>query len=323
MTRRPTPLVGRILLAATGLAITAAALLPFALVDDRPEPLATRWSFDGEVTSSMSSTSLFVMVAVFVLPTSAALVALALARRPARPGLRPMVAGIAAMLGAIFAWASISTLVANRSVTDWRDAPGPGLWQIAALIGVSLALGALAAWAASNLPEAPLPVVEPGDLDVSEASVVAWTRELTVRGLVAVAAVTVGAGEVVVAVTRQWWVGLVLLLCAVPCVALSRIEVVADRRGLTVAYGPWGWPRTQIPIERLAAASPVEIRPSEWGGWGYRGSIRLFRTAAVVLRAGPGLRVDLTDGRRFAVTIDDPETAAAVLERERRRETPA
>jgi len=36
-----------------------------------------------------------------------------------------------------------------------------------------------------------------------------------------------------------------------------------------------------------------------------------------VLRSGPGIRVDLRDGRVFAVTVDDAATGAAVLERER------
>ena len=33
--------------------------------------------------------------------------------------------------------------------------------------------------------------------------------------------------------------------------------------------------------------------------------------AAVVLRAGPGLRLDLHDSKEFAMTIDNPDTPAS------------
>ncbi|HLU42864.1 MAG TPA: hypothetical protein VKZ55_10720 [Microthrixaceae bacterium] len=317
---RPNPTLARLVLAASGLLVATAALLPFVLVDERPDPLATRWSFDGEVTSTMSATALFVLVAVFVIPTATVLGGLALARSQARPGVRSMWAGLAALLGTIFAWASVSTLLANQGHEDWRTVPGPALWQLVVLLVASCIAGALAAWAASGLPERPVVPVSSPPLEVPDTSVVAWSRSSTVRWLLALAVVTGAAGVVLSLLSGEPWIGVVLLLSALPAVLLARIEVFADRRGLTVAYGPWGWPRTRIPIERIAAASPIEIRPSEWGGWGYRGSVRIFRTAAVVLRAGPGIRLDLTDGRRFAVTIDDPGTAAAVLERERRRE---
>ena len=57
----------------------------------------------------------------------------------------------------------------------------------------------------------------------------------------------------------------------------------------------------------------------EWGGWGYRGSLALVKKAAIVLRAGPGLRLDLLNGRTFVVTIDDPQTPAALLSAETER----
>jgi hypothetical protein len=51
----------------------------------------------------------------------------------------------------------------------------------------------------------------------------------------------------------------------------------------------------------------------QWGGWGYRGSRRLFRKAAVVLRAGPALRLDLADDTQLVVTVDDAESGAGLL----------
>ena len=96
----------------------------------------------------------------------------------------------------------------------------------------------------------------------------------------------------------------------------GRIRVTADQTGLAVRYGFFGWPRRSIPIRRIAEARAVDIRPTEWGGWGYRGSLAIMRRAAVVLRAGPGIRLDLRDGKVFAVTIDDPDQPVRLLNAE-------
>ncbi len=69
-----------------------------------------------------------------------------------------------------------------------------------------------------------------------------------------------------------------------------------------------------------AMASVIDVRPMQWGGWGYRGSLKLMRKAAVVHRAGPGIRLDLTDGRVFVVTLDNPEVPVALLNTEAGRQ---
>ena len=81
-------------------------------------------------------------------------------------------------------------------------------------------------------------------------------------------------------------------------------------------YGLLRWPRTSVPIHRIATARAIDIRPADWGGWGYRGSLTLMKRAAVVLRAGPGIRLDLHDGKVFAVTINDPQDAVRLLNAE-------
>jgi hypothetical protein len=56
------------------------------------------------------------------------------------------------------------------------------------------------------------------------------------------------------------------------------------------------------------------------GGWGYRGSLKLFRRAAVVTRLGEALQVDLTGARRFCVSVDDPAAFVAALDGASRRD---
>ena len=115
------------------------------------------------------------------------------------------------------------------------------------------------------------------------------------------------------------WLLVVVVLAGVACLSLASIRVSADAGGLRVKYGVLPWPVTNIAADRIEAASVIDVRPMEWGGWGYRGMLTLMRQAAVVLRAGPGIRVDLADGRVFVVTVDDPETGVAVLNAARSR----
>ncbi|MEU4422418.1 DUF1648 domain-containing protein [Actinoplanes sp. NPDC024001] len=104
-----------------------------------------------------------------------------------------------------------------------------------------------------------------------------------------------------------WFVALIPLAAGL---AFGRIRVTADRRGLRLVTGLFGVPVKRIPLGDIAGAEVAEIDPMAWGGWGYR--VTPGRSA-LVLRAGPGLVLQLRDGRRFAVTLDDPQTPAALL----------
>ncbi len=308
----------RLVLLAIAAVTVAVAVVPLLVVGDLPDPVATQWSFDGTVSSTMPSTVLLALVAVFVVPSAAAMAAVAFSRREARPGSRMWV-GVLALVATMLSLVSLLTALANQGHDNAADVTGPSVWEIILVVIVPLAVAAVVAWAVAQLPESPLPAVDARPLQVDDSVVVAWSRSLTVRWLLWLAAVVGAVGVGLALLTSEPWTGVVLVVSIVPVALLARIEVFADRRGLTVAYGPWAWPRTRIPLERIEAAEAIDLKPAEWGGWGYRGSLKLFRQAAVVLRGGPGLRIDLADGRRFAVSIDDPGTAAAVLNREASR----
>ncbi len=86
-----------------------------------------------------------------------------------------------------------------------------------------------------------------------------------------------------------------------------------DRQGLRIEYGPLRWPVQRIPLDEIQQAAVVDIKPGEWGGWGYRGMLRVFGKAAVVLRGGPGIVLELTGKRRLAVTVDDAGEGAGLV----------
>ena len=90
---------------------------------------------------------------------------------------------------------------------------------------------------------------------------------------------------------------------------LSSLEVRLTEETFTVAFGPFGLPRRVVALTDIADASAVVVEPMEWGGWGYRW-IPGAKASAAVIRRGPGIALELRDGRRFAVTVDDAVTGA-------------
>jgi hypothetical protein len=130
-----------------------------------------------------------------------------------------------------------------------------------------------------------------------------------------------------------WWLPLVLIAIGVVIVVSARsvagalpsavlllvylafgwIRVSVDARGLRIRYGLLPWPVTSVPLHDMRRVERIDLRPLDWGGWGYRGSRKAFRRAAVVLRGGDAIKLQLTDGSEFAVTVDDAATGAGVL----------
>jgi hypothetical protein len=104
--------------------------------------------------------------------------------------------------------------------------------------------------------------------------------------------------------------GLALTAAGLLVMTLVAIRVTVTDRALVVEYsGPLRWPTMTMSLDDVVTFEAIDVRPMRYGGWGYRGSLRLFRRAALVLRRGPGLRLQLRDGRVFVVTVDDPDGA--------------
>jgi len=156
-------------------------------------------------------------------------------------------------------------------------------------------------------------------LQPSERAV--WSSRLHSRFMLfPVAALIISGLVVLFAPDVPTLLGVALLVAGFAALSLATIGVTAGPTGVRVKYGVLPWPATTIDIDDIASASVVDVRPKDWGGWGYRGTLKMMGKAAVVLQAGPGLRLDLNDGRTFVVTIDNPETPAAVLNTELSRQ---
>ncbi|GAA1888888.1 hypothetical protein [Streptantibioticus ferralitis] len=164
-----------------------------------------------------------------------------------------------------------------------------------------------------------------------------WTGHATNRAQWVLAAAGAGcvALGIELAVESPWTSGIApLVMSVVGClaagllvlfgtIAFTHVRVRVDRECLEVRCGHIGLPRRRIPLDQVDSAHLVPwISPRHWGGWGYRW--RPEMGTAVVVRRGPGLVLDLGDGRRFTVTVDDAEDAVrAIRTRLRTRPTRA
>jgi hypothetical protein len=153
-----------------------------------------------------------------------------------------------------------------------------------------------------------------------------WTGHATNKGqwLLALGGAGCLALGIELAVDSAWTSGpAALIMSVVGClaagllvlfgtIAFTHVRVRVDRECMEVRCGHIGLPRRRIPLEQVDSARTVPwISPRHWGGWGYRW--RPEMGTAVVVRRGPGLVLDLGDGRRFTVTVDNADDAVRVI----------
>jgi hypothetical protein len=300
----------RIVLLAPALALLAVVLAALVLADRLPEPLATHWSFAGEPdrTGALATTT-----AIFAAGVAIAWAALLGQAASRERGLRLTAAAWAWGVAAFLAALHVTLLGANLDASTWRDARLPA-W---AALG-AVALGAAAALVAHALertrPVARVPAA--GDaprLGLRAGERAVWSARVRARGA-AIAPALVAVGSLAAAVvTGVWWLAPVGLLVGLAAGTVSEIAATVDRRGLTIAYGPLGWPRQTVPLDDVASAERTDIDPWRVGGWGIRKVPGRAGATAIVVRGGDGIRIRRMDGRELLVTVPDAGTAAALL----------
>ncbi|TFD04832.1 hypothetical protein E3T25_04770 [Cryobacterium sandaracinum] len=102
----------------------------------------------------------------------------------------------------------------------------------------------------------------------------------------------------------------VLLVLVVPMLAFARLRISVDWRGLKVVTRILGIPLKSIPLSEIESVCTDALGPMQWGGWGYR---FMPGRSAIILRIGPGIVINLTNGKQFAISLNSPETPAALL----------
>lgn len=301
------------------LVTTVMVAVPLALRDRLPDPIATHWGPSGAPDNSMPFTAaLLFQAGLWVLLAGGAL-AFALAgvtllrRRASRMGLGALLGGA----GLFFLGLQAVTLRANLDAPGWGQAAGLGWDALLAVAGLLLGgwLGALAARPGpddrpepSAVPARRLPL-RPGQRavwvsSVSNGPLAALGGSLLATGLgFAVLALIGGEGVL-------WLPAGIMSLVGVLGTTTSSVRVQITEEGVVLFFGPFRLPRRHIPIERVERAWTEERFPSGVGGWGVRG---LPGAATIMIRGGECLVVGYVSGGRLAVSIDDAESGAALL----------
>ena len=303
------------------LAAVAVADVPLVVIavsywwwrDRLPDPLPLHWDAGGRVDGTASQpVTVAAFLAVAALGGAAAVVGL-LGRRMRWRARRVQVTVAAAASGfAAALWLMIALL--GLDAPDAYAAAAPS-WHVLAItpavagwaLLASAACGRPPAWpAATGRPPGHLPRQrrlsgEPvGFSEIVHASASVY---------LVVLALLLGTAAALAFWVDVWAAGPVLLVAVVCLVALT-VRLRVDSRGLRLGFGPWGWPRMTVPLREIAYAEVIDVRPAEWGGWDYR----LRRSGrGLVLRRGPGVRLELSAGRHFVASVRDPGRIAGLL----------
>ncbi|HEY0189454.1 MAG TPA: DUF1648 domain-containing protein [Cellulomonas sp.] len=294
--------------------LAVGAVVTLSWRDDLPDPVATHFSGAGPDGFTALVPFLAGMLALFgVLVVGC----WALAWFVGQDGsTRRIAIGTAIWLGWFGAVLLTGTAWVQRGRTDATEAG-----DIAPVIAIGLygglALGALVAWLAvpgdARRPAGPGVPVEGPRIDLASSERAVWTRRQGSR-----VAVLIGGGGTLLVLgltvaLRMPSLMLLAVLLGALVLCTSVFVVTVDRAGLRVR-SVLGWPGYAVPLDEVVRVETRPVRPLSshgFGGWGYR--VGTDGTVGVVLRTGPAIEVERTDGRRFVVTVDDADTGVALL----------
>lgn len=285
----------------------------FQVVADLPPTIAIH--FDGSGTPDGSGPVWVPILMAAIAGVIALGVIMAVLRGDPTRDVAPAAIGFAHVISIMLSLIAIVTINVNQGTSDWTQADDlPGAMFAGALLVPALVAGLVAARLRAILPQpAPVPVATIPSLGLAPGERATWSEVITLNWMWAVGAIAAMVG-VGLTFTTAWPAGIAAGVGGVgAALAFHRYRVRVSADGVRVEFGVAGWPRVAIPLDRVATARAEHIDPMKWGGWGYRGSLYVFGRAAMVHRRGPGLVLALKDDRHFAVTCDDPTTAAGLV----------
>lgn len=289
-----------------GLAISCLlfALVSYALLGPTggqlPDPLAVQWGFGGGATLCAPLLGFRVLVLVGL----GVLLALQLrdhAAPKASDGLGWMVHSISLASFALgLIWSNLGAETCETAQLSW-----PAL--IAAL-GVSLGLSRTSRKLGNSTSQ-----VAKTSVGLLEHESAVWFKQVYAPTKLMVAVVLLLGGVLAWGVPGKGrWIAAMMVL--VVSLSFAWIRVYVSRSGVRVYYGFWPVALTRVPLSEIQRAHVEELNnPFAVGGWGYRGSLTLWKRATIFIRSGQALALELTRGRKLRITVDDASTAAGLI----------
>jgi hypothetical protein len=304
---------GRIAAAVVSLFVPAAVVLVsyFLWRDTLPPAIASHWSGFGAADDAMPPG---VFLAVSLGMTGIAAIAGAIVAL--WPGVNPSTRRAVLLVAGIIAGMGAQTWLTSTLLTMQAGDPYDvvlGWWSLLSV--VALAYGLVPFY----LSPKPTLVARdvPSRLNFAPGESGAWSRTVTAYlfvwiavALVALEGILIGFSLANGDTSTVLFALVVMAIVIVILVSFSRFRVTADWRGLRVVSSLFRVPIKRIRLEDIEMVEAGELRPTEWGGWGYR---VMPGRSALILRKGPGLIVTTRNQKQFALTLDDPGVPAALL----------
>nr|WP_272928726.1 DUF1648 domain-containing protein [Leucobacter luti] len=303
------------------LAITlGTAALMLAWLPRMPDPSATHWGPAGEPDGFGPPWLNPVLIPGTALLLTAMYGISAAQQRGAKPtrwssGQRLIPAVILSGV-VLVAGIGVSASWSQLDASDAR-ATGPILWGLIWSGIAAVAAGVIGFFAQPKLRLDGAEGIETAAMSLAPTEQAVWVREVRASraflwvGGASIVLIAALAVPIFFADPAGGWImlGTLLLLIAV-ILPMTVFRVRVDGSGI-VARSFAGWPRVRVPAADVAEVAVAEVQPfSEFGGWGLR---LVPGTTALVMRAGEALVVTRRSGRTFVATVDDADTAAALL----------
>lgn len=286
------------------LAVLVIVLSSVALRGELPADIPSRWGPGGAV---VDTTGLWVLTALLaLLAGGVGLLLQVVRRRIGEPVSQRVVGGLGVGVPVLLAALHVGLLLTARGAADPVAFPTAAVWG-------SLLLGALATGGAAAIVrpverhgralEATPLEIEPGEAVVWHGTGTAATWAWVLLGT------TIVPVFVLLAVGLPWIAALVVVVVATGATVL-RVRVTVGPQGVTARTGPFGVIRFHVPLSEVESVHAEVVDSLVYGGWGLR---FLPGVRGLVVRNGPGLRVEREEGPSLVVTVDAAEEAAGVL----------
>lgn len=300
--------------------LTVAALaLQGAWLGDLPDPAATHWGPGGTPDGFGSAWTYLAITAGLGLglPAIIAVTTLPMLRQGARGVTFRFMGAFALGMSTFMVTLNTLAVALQRDLANAAEAPSilPAMLAAFAIGGAAGTAG----WFFQPHQSTEVPEWEDSaHMELAPGERVVWMRTATIARwgalLLAGVGMGVGAGAITAWVTGHvaaaWILAGSVALLALAAASATVFHVRIDDDGLT-AVAALGFPRLRVPLDDVADAGVAPVNGfAEFGGYGLRSRPG---ATGVVLRNGEALQVVRHSGHRFVVTVDDADTAAAVL----------